>query len=128
MRIWDAELTIDEPLVRRLIVEPKVESLRLLSEGWDRSVWLVNERLVFAFPRREAVVKPIEPRLEVVVGNREGDVPWACCSVSWHVTAFYGRRFGIEDQEHRRATPEENVATALGRVDRESEYVSVESL
>jgi len=66
MRIWDAELVIDEKLVRRLIAEPAVESLRLLSEGWDRSVWLVNERLVFAFPRREAVVAPIEREIALL--------------------------------------------------------------
>ncbi len=92
MRVWDAELTIDEPLVRRLIVEPVIESLRLLSEGWDRSVWLVNERLVFAFPRRAAVVEPIEreiallPRLApllplpitlpTVVGSPSEAYPW----------------------------------------------------
>ena len=92
MRVWDAEVTIDEPLVRRLITEPRVDSLSLLSEGWDRSVWLVNERLVFAFPRRAAVVEPLEreiallPRLArllplpitepSVVGRPSKDYPW----------------------------------------------------
>ncbi|HET8894567.1 MAG TPA: phosphotransferase [Gaiellaceae bacterium] len=66
MRVWDAEVTIDEPLVRRLIKAPEVESLSLLSEGWDRSVWLVNEKLVFAFPRRAAVVEPLEREIALL--------------------------------------------------------------
>ncbi|HVH51241.1 MAG TPA: phosphotransferase [Gaiellaceae bacterium] len=66
MRVWDAEVTIDEPLVRRLIAEPEVESLSLLSEGWDRSVWLVNGKLVFAFPRRAAVVEPLEREIALL--------------------------------------------------------------
>lgn len=66
MRVWDAEVAIDEPLVRRLITEPAVESLSLLSEGWDRSVWLVNEKLVFAFPRRAAVVEPLEREIALL--------------------------------------------------------------
>jgi len=65
-RIWDAELTVDEALVRRLIAEPVVESLSLLSEGWDRAVWLVNDKWVFAFPRRAAVVAPMEREIELL--------------------------------------------------------------
>jgi len=64
VRIWDAEITVDEALVRRLIAEPTIESLSRLSEGWDRSVWLVNGEWVFAFPRRAAVVAPMEREIE----------------------------------------------------------------
>lgn len=34
--------------------------MRLLSEGWDNTVWLVDGRWVFRFPRREGVIPGIE--------------------------------------------------------------------
>jgi aminoglycoside phosphotransferase (APT) family kinase protein len=61
---WSAEVTVDRDFAYRLIagqfhsLEP-VE-LRLLSEGWDNTVWLVDGRWVFRFPRREAVIAGIE--------------------------------------------------------------------
>jgi aminoglycoside phosphotransferase (APT) family kinase protein len=61
---WEAEVTVDEVLARRLIGEqfPEVElrSLGLLGEGWDNTVWLVDERWTFRFPRRSVVVQGIE--------------------------------------------------------------------
>ena len=54
-RPWEAERSVDEPLVRELLEqfpELTVESLSHLSEAWDRSAWLVNGALVFGFPRR----------------------------------------------------------------------------
>src|SRR5262249_36881757 len=57
---WAAEITVDECSARRLISTqfPDVElgSLRLLGQGWDMTVWLVDDRLVFRFPRRETVI------------------------------------------------------------------------
>lgn len=32
-----------------------VERCRLLGEGWNSNVYLVNEELVFSFPKRQAV-------------------------------------------------------------------------
>jgi aminoglycoside phosphotransferase (APT) family kinase protein len=64
VREWSAEVTVDEALARRLIREqfPDVElrSLRLLGEGWDMTVWLVDEEWVFRFPRRSVVIAGIE--------------------------------------------------------------------
>jgi len=49
---WDAEVRVDEDLARRLIGEqfPELEARepRLLGEGWDTMVWLVDGRWVFA--------------------------------------------------------------------------------
>jgi aminoglycoside phosphotransferase (APT) family kinase protein len=60
VREWAAEVTVDAALARRLIAEqfPELElrSLRLLGEGWDMTVWLVDDRWVFRFPRREMVI------------------------------------------------------------------------
>jgi aminoglycoside phosphotransferase (APT) family kinase protein len=56
---WTAELVVDEELARGLLQqfpELTVESLRPLSEGWDYTIWLVDETWAFRFPRREVVV------------------------------------------------------------------------
>ena len=61
---WAAEVSIDAALVRRVLdvqfPELELEELRLLGEGWDNSVWIVDERWVFRFPRREIAVAPGE--------------------------------------------------------------------
>jgi aminoglycoside phosphotransferase (APT) family kinase protein len=93
---WAAEVAVDHALVRRVLASqfPELElgSLRLLGDGWDNSVWLVDERFVFRFPRREIAVAPGErevvllPRLApllplpvpepVFVGQPDDDFPW----------------------------------------------------
>jgi aminoglycoside phosphotransferase (APT) family kinase protein len=68
---WSAELVVDEALARRLIAqfpELRVKSLRRLSEGWDRTVWLADERWVFGFPRRAVVVPGIEREIAFLPG------------------------------------------------------------
>ena len=60
MHEWAPEVVVDERLARELIGEqfPEVEqrSLRLLGAGWDNTVWLVDEKWVFRFPRRQMVI------------------------------------------------------------------------
>jgi len=67
---WAAEVVVDEGTARRLIEEQFPElrrpSLRLLGEGWDMTVWLVDGAQVFRFPRREIVVPGLERELEVL--------------------------------------------------------------
>jgi aminoglycoside phosphotransferase (APT) family kinase protein len=56
---WTAELVVDEPLVRSLLAQfPELDpqSLRPFAEGWDYSIWAVDERWAFRFPRREMAV------------------------------------------------------------------------
>src|SRR5207249_1159838 len=57
---WDAELTVDEALARRLLEEqfPDVATLPVapLGAGWDNTVYTVGDDWVFRFPRREAVL------------------------------------------------------------------------
>jgi aminoglycoside phosphotransferase (APT) family kinase protein len=63
-------VVVDAGWARRLIRTqfPEVElgSLRLLGEGWDNTVWLVDERWVFRFPRREVVIPGFERELAVL--------------------------------------------------------------
>jgi len=61
---WSPEVVVDEALARRLIRGqfPEVEaaSLRLLGEGWDTTVWLVDETWAFRFPRKAFAIAGLE--------------------------------------------------------------------
>ena len=62
MNVWDAELVVDERLVRRLLrrfPELELASVERLAEGWDRSAWLVD-RLSRLAPEL-AVTTTVEP-------------------------------------------------------------------
>jgi aminoglycoside phosphotransferase (APT) family kinase protein len=96
MPVWTAEVEVDEALARRLIADqfPHVElaALTPLGVGWDNTVWLVDGRWVFRFPRREvaipgfrrelAALPELAPRLPlpiphpVLVGRPSDDFPW----------------------------------------------------
>ena len=70
VRVWEADVRLDAELVRELLAEqfPELDasSARLLGEGWDNSVWVVEERLAFRFPRREIAVPGLERELDVL--------------------------------------------------------------
>ena len=69
MPVWSPELVVGEALVRRLLTQfPEVglRSLRRLAEGWDNSVWLVDERYAFRFPHREIAIPGFHRELEVL--------------------------------------------------------------
>lgn len=61
---------MDEDLVRRLVggqfPELELRSLRLLAEGWDNAVWVVDETWAFRFPRRAIAVPLAERELAVL--------------------------------------------------------------
>jgi aminoglycoside phosphotransferase (APT) family kinase protein len=67
---WDAEVAIDEELVQALLTEqfPELDasSARLMGEGWDNSVWAVEERWAFRFPRRQIAIPGVERELAVL--------------------------------------------------------------
>jgi len=92
---WTAELVVDEELARRLLRQfPELElgSLRPFAEGWDYTIWVVDERWVFRFPRRAIVVPgtlreiavlpelapvlPVAVPTPVFVGEPADDFPW----------------------------------------------------
>lgn len=70
MREWDADVAVDEDLVRRLIAgqfpELAAAPLRALAEGWDNAVWLVDERWAFRFPRRKIAIPGVEREIAVL--------------------------------------------------------------
>ncbi|MGV3489504.1 MAG: phosphotransferase [Tuberibacillus sp.] len=61
---WYAEhaITAEQacPIIEKQFPELKPASLKPLGEGFDNSVFLVNERFVFRFPRRQIAVELIE--------------------------------------------------------------------
>jgi len=98
---WTAELVVDEGLARQLLrqfPDLPLESLHPLSEGWDYTIWAVDEAWAFRFPRREVVVPgtrrelatlpqlapllPVAVPEPVYVGEPTGEFPWP----------FYGSR------------------------------------
>jgi aminoglycoside phosphotransferase (APT) family kinase protein len=70
VREWNADVEVDESLVRRLIAGqfPELEraSLRPFAEGWDNAVWLVDERWAFRFPRRTIAIPGVEREIAVL--------------------------------------------------------------
>jgi aminoglycoside phosphotransferase (APT) family kinase protein len=70
VREWSAEVAVDADLARQLIrsqfPELEVRSLRLLAEGWDNAVWVVDERWAFRFPRRAIAIPGVERELAVL--------------------------------------------------------------
>ena len=67
MPVWTAEVEVDEPLVRALLAQFGLEAaaLRKLAEGWDNSVWVVDE-YAFRFPRRAVAVPLLERELAIL--------------------------------------------------------------
>jgi aminoglycoside phosphotransferase (APT) family kinase protein len=66
---WTAELVVDEELARRLLAqfpELEAESVRPFAEGWDYTIWLVDETWVFRFPRREVAVPGVLREIAVL--------------------------------------------------------------
>jgi aminoglycoside phosphotransferase (APT) family kinase protein len=94
--VWDAEVVIDDAVVRALLREqfPELDasSARLLGEGWDNAVWLVEDEWAFRFPRREIAIPGVRRELVVLptlaplvpvrvpaprfVGEPSGRFPW----------------------------------------------------
>jgi aminoglycoside phosphotransferase (APT) family kinase protein len=70
VRVWDAEIVVDEVLARRLIgsqfPELELRSLHHLAEGWDNTVWVANGELAFRFPRRTIAVPLIEREIDLL--------------------------------------------------------------
>jgi aminoglycoside phosphotransferase (APT) family kinase protein len=67
--VWEPEIVVDEPLARRLLAQfPELEvgELRLLAYGWDYTVWAVDDRYAFRFPRRQIGIEGTEREIAVL--------------------------------------------------------------
>lgn len=121
---WDAEVRVDEALARRLIAEqfPDLEAgeLRLIGEGWDTIVWLVDRRWVFRFPRRTMVIPGLENEMRHLPGLAER-LPLAIPRPTYlgrpseaYKWPFYGAPF-LPGRELAEAVPDDDARVALGR-------------
>ena len=67
---WRPEVVVDADWAQRLIAgqfrELELGSIRLVGEGWDNTVWLVDELWVFRFPRRTIAVPAVERQVAVL--------------------------------------------------------------
>src|SRR3954454_21606901 len=70
MPTWSPEVEVDEPLVRRLLgaqfTALAARSVRPLAEGWDSSVYLVDDEWASRFPRRAIVLTGFALELEAL--------------------------------------------------------------
>ena len=61
---WDPEQIIEPPVALQLITEqfPELGSkhIRLLGAGWDNTAFIIDEELIFRFPRREIALPLLE--------------------------------------------------------------------
>lgn len=93
---WEAEKTIEPPEALRLIQEQfpelKAKHIRHLASGWDNTALVIDEELIFRFPRREVALPLLEaesvllprlaPRLPVPIpvpkwkGSPTKSFPW----------------------------------------------------
>ena len=61
---WEAEQTIEPPVALQLVQEqfPKLgaKKIRLLGVGWDNTAFVIDEKFIFRFPRREIALPLLE--------------------------------------------------------------------
>jgi aminoglycoside phosphotransferase (APT) family kinase protein len=120
--VWRAEITVDEQLARELIggqFELPLASVELVSAGWDYTVFRVDERWAFRFPRREVLLEPMrrevyalrrlarflpfavpEPEL---LGRPLGGFPWPFYGARWLPGAEAG---GAREEERLALAPQ----------------------
>lgn len=67
---WDAEITLAQDDVRRLLSSQfpalRPQRLRLLAEGWDNAVWVVDDEWAFRFPRVSGAVPYLQTEIAVL--------------------------------------------------------------
>jgi len=67
---WQAEQNIDSRTALALIIEQlpflKPKTIKLLGVGWDNTAYLINEKLIFRFPRRQIAVPLLTKEFHVL--------------------------------------------------------------
>lgn len=61
---WQADIDVQVEQVKRCLLEQfstllPLNNIRLIGEGWDNRVFLVNEKVIFRFPRRKVAAELI---------------------------------------------------------------------
>ena len=82
---WKQTIQINEKIATKLIQTQQhvqVDSIRLLDEGWDNVVYLVNQDLIFRFPRRELGLACMENEIALLPFIAD-QVSFSLSSPSW---------------------------------------------
>jgi aminoglycoside phosphotransferase (APT) family kinase protein len=70
MRQWEPEHTVEPSLALELVQKqfPKLaaKTVRLLGAGWDNTAFLINDDLIFRFPRREIALALLEAEVLIL--------------------------------------------------------------
>jgi aminoglycoside phosphotransferase (APT) family kinase protein len=67
--VFPADISIDQDLAIKLIFDQfgiTTKHIRLLGEGFDNKVWLINDHLVFRFPRQKVAIELLEHELNLL--------------------------------------------------------------
>lgn len=67
--ILASDIKITPDIVKTLLLDQfniTVQQLKLLGEGWDNSVYLINNSLVFRFPRRKEAISLVKREMAVL--------------------------------------------------------------
>jgi aminoglycoside phosphotransferase (APT) family kinase protein len=79
--LWAQTIDVNADIASKLIEAQHhlpVEAITLLDEGWDNLVFLVNQELIFRFPRREFGVVCIENEINIL--------PFISKNISFHIS------------------------------------------
>ena len=62
---WHADINITESIAKSCIEQQfeqltPLQSITCIGEGWDNKVFLINETIIFRFPRRKVAIQLIE--------------------------------------------------------------------
>lgn len=63
--LWHADIPITDELVKECLhhqfpLLAPIKKIQCIGEGWDNKVFLINEKIIFRFPRRKIAVELIE--------------------------------------------------------------------
>lgn len=63
--LWHADIEVTQDLVAACLEDQfpllmPIASLQCIGEGWDNKVFLLNEKIIFRFPRRQIAIDLIE--------------------------------------------------------------------
>jgi aminoglycoside phosphotransferase (APT) family kinase protein len=91
--IWNKSIYIDEETARNLIESQlalTVHFIRLIDEGWDNSVYLINEACIFRFPHRDYGVFCLENEI-ALAAHLAKQLSFPISSPKWvgHATEQY---------------------------------------
>jgi len=90
---WEQTIKIDVELAHELIRDQfnlSIRTITLLDEGWDNAVYLVNDDLIFRFPRRKFGLSCMENEI-LLLPYLSQHVTFPCSAPKWigHPSANY---------------------------------------